>query len=289
MLGQSRGRLRPRGRHLDFGRLVAIGLTLVGLVAVLIPLVYAVLGSLMTPAEYSEIPPHLIPRVLTLENYERVIAAGRLPRALLNTTIVAGLSVGSVLASGSLAGYVFARKTFLGKEKVFLFILMSMMVPASMLLIPLYLRFSSLGLINTYVGLVLPGAISAFAIFFCRVFVQGISRDIFDAATIDGASDFRTYRVIVLPLIQPALAALGVLMLTSSINDLLWPLVIVSKPEMSTLALALLQYSQSGEGSIPFTETLAAGILGSLPLLVGFVILQRQFVRGFATAGFVST
>jgi len=269
------------------GRLVAIGFLAAVLVWIAAPIVYGVLRSFMTEAEARELPVHLIPRKFTIENFIDVLDAGNLPRAFLNSVIVAALQVVLVLLTGSLAGYVFARKTFLGKDAVFLFVLVTTMVPFSMLLIPLYLTFTQLGLSNTYIGVVLPGAVSAFSIFLCRQYILGIPQELFDAATIDGATDVQVYTSLVLPLIRPLLAALSIFVLVDSVNSLLWPLVLLDRPDMLTLTLVLLSYAQGGLIGPDVTVVLAAAVLASLPLVVAFIFLQRQFTRGLAlTSGF---
>lgn len=275
------------GRLPGIGRLVVIGFVVGAVLAVVAPIAYAVLRSLMTEAEAREVPVHLVPRTFTVENFATILDTGNLPRAFLNSSIVAGLQVALVLFTGSLAGYVFARKTFPGKDAVFLFVLVTAMVPFSMLLIPLYLTFTDIGLANSYLGLVLPGAISAFAIFLCRQYILGLPSELFDAATIDGASDVQVYTKVVLPLIRPLLGALAIFVLVDSVNSLLWPLVILDRPEMLTLTLVLLSYAQGGLIGPDMTVVLAAAILASLPLVAAFLILQRQFTRGLAlTSGF---
>jgi len=280
---------------------IAVGMTVVGLIAVLIPLIWAVLGSLKTEAEFREIPVHLIPRNPTLEAYAAVLglesvldgdkgpgvlaAGGRLPRSLLNSTIVTTIEVLSVVTTSSLAGYVFARKRFWGKEAVFLFVLASMMVPFSMLLIPLYLLFVDLGLNNNYVGVILPTAISPYGIFLCRQFIRGIPQELFDSAMIDGASDVQIYLKLVLPLTRPVLSALAIFAMIASLNSLLWPLVVLADAELFTLPLALATYIRQGEAII-FTQILAAAVLGSLPMVVAFLVFQRNFVQGISLTGF---
>ena len=189
-----------------------------------------------------------------------------------------------VLLTSSLAGYVFARKHFLGKDALFLFVLASTMVPFTMLLIPLYLTFIDVRFSNNYLAIALPTMMSAYGIFLCRQFIRGIPRDLFDAAVIDGASDVAIYRDLVLPLSRPVLAALAIFTLIVSSNSLIWPLVIVSDAELFTLPLVLASYARQGEATV-FTETLAAAIIGSIPLVVAFLILQRSFVKGISLTG----
>jgi multiple sugar transport system permease protein len=267
-----------------FGRLLVIAILIVGIGAILIPLLWAVLGSLKSEAEYRDIPVHLLPRNVTFEAYQTVIGDGRLPRGFLNSAIVAALEVGSVLLTSSLAGYVFARKMFWGRTAVFMFVLSSTMVPFTMLLIPLYLMFTQLHFSNNYLSVVAPTAVSAYGIFLCRQFIRGIPRDLFDAAMVDGASDLQIYRRVVLPLATPVLSALAIFTLIGSLNSLLWPLVILDDRDLYTLPLVLASYARQGE-SIIFTQILAAAVIGALPLVVAFIVLQRNFVKGISLTG----
>ena len=153
-----------------------------------------------------------------------------------------------------------------------------------MLLIPLYLQFVDIGFTNNYLAIALPTAVSAYGIFLCRQFIRGIPRDLFDAAMIDGASDVAVYREIVLPIARPVLSALAIFTLIVSFNSLLWPLVIVNDADLFTLPLVLASYARQGE-AIVFTEILAAGVIGSVPLVVAFLVLQRNFVKGISLTG----
>lgn len=276
---------RPAGSgRPGWGRVVVLVVTVAVMVAVLVPLVWAVVGSLRTEVDYRRIPPALIPGELTLDAYRSVLTDGDLPRGFLNSIVVATIEVISVLLTSSLAGYVFARKMFWGKDALFLLVLASTMVPFTMLLIPLYLLFLDIGFSNNYLAIALPTAVSAYGIFLCRQFIRGIPRDLFDAAVIDGAGDLQVYREIVLPLARPVLSALAIFTLILSFNSLLWPLVIVSDAKLFTLPLVLAQYARQGESMI-FTQALAAAVIGSIPLVVAFLVLQRNFVKGISLTG----
>jgi multiple sugar transport system permease protein len=273
-----------RSRWPGWGRVIVLSLIGLLLVAVLTPLVWAIVGSVKSEAEYRAIPIQVLPSAISLEAYQAVLSDGDLPRGFVNSLIVSGLEVAGVLLTSSLAGYVFARKSFLGKDALFLFVLASTMVPFTMLLIPLYLMFIDVRFSNNYLAIALPTMMSAYGIFLCRQFIRGIPRDLFDAAVIDGASDVAIYRDVVLPLSRPVLAALAIFTLIVSSNSLIWPLVIVSDAELFTLPLVLASYARQGEATV-FTETLAAAVIGSIPLVVAFLILQRSFVKGISLTG----
>lgn len=276
---------RAAGRRWPgWGRILTLAVTAIGGLIILAPILWALSGSLRTEADYRQLPIAILPRAISFDAYATVLGDGALPRGFLNSLIVAAIEVTAVLLTSSLAGYVFARKLFWGKDALFLFVLASTMVPFTMLLIPLYLQFIDIGFTDNYVAIALPTAVSAYGIFLCRQFIRGIPRDLFDAAMIDGAGDLAVYRQIVLPLAKPVLSALAIFTLIVSFNSLLWPLVIVNDTDLFTLPLVLASYARQGE-AIVFTEILAAGIVGSVPLIVAFLVLQRNFVKGISLTG----
>lgn len=275
---------RAAGGRIGWGRILTLALTIGAVILVLIPIVWAVLGSLKTETDYRQLPISILPRQISFDAFSKVLGDGDLPRGFLNSVIVATIEVIAVLLTSALAGYVFARKMFWGKDALFLFVLASTMVPFTMLLIPLYLQFIDLGFTDNYVAIALPTAVSAYGIFLCRQFIRGIPRDLFDAAMIDGAGDLTTFREVVLPLARPVLSALAIFTLIVSFNSLLWPLVIVNDADLFTLPLVLASYARQGE-AIVFTEILAAGVIGSVPLVVAFLVLQRNFVKGISLTG----
>ena len=276
---------RPVGRRRPgWGRLLTIAVTLIGLGIIIVPLLWTISGSLKSESEYLNLSVSLLPREPTLEAYQKVLSDGDLPRSFINSAIVAALEVTAVLLTSSLAGYIFARKMFFGKDALFLFVLASTMVPFTMLLIPLYLMYVDIGLTDNYIGVILPTAVSAYGIFLCRMFIRGIPRDLFDAAEIDGASDLQIYRQVVLPLSRPVLSALAIFTLILSFNSLLWPLVVLTNQELFTMPIVLAGYARTGEG-IRFTEILAAAVIASIPLVVAFLVLQRNFVKGISLTG----
>jgi multiple sugar transport system permease protein len=153
-----------------------------------------------------------------------------------------------------------------------------------MLLIPLYIQFVDLGFTNNLIAVMLPTAVSAYGIFLCRQFIRGIPRDLFDAAAIDGASDTMVLREIVLPIAKPVLSALAIFTVIASFNSLLWPLVILSDAGLFTLPIVLASYARQGE-SIIWTQILAAAIIGAIPMVVAFLVLRRNFVKGISLTG----
>jgi ABC-type glycerol-3-phosphate transport system permease component len=204
-----------------------------------------------------------------------------------NTAIILVLKGGITLVFCPLAGFAFAKYRFPGKNFLFGFILLTLMLPTLVLVIPLLLEMSVLGWVNTYQGLVLPGAIDAFSIFWMRQVIAGIPDELLEAGRLDGCSALGLYRRIVLPVIRPGLAALAVLTFLNVYNDFLWPVVVVNDESKFTLQVVLSNLSQAiasaqvdlNPASI-WGQLLAATTVASIPVVILFVLLQRHFVRG---------
>ncbi len=261
-------------------------MALLALISVLMvwPFLWLILSSFKPSIEIVAIPVHLIPRDWTLSAYQMVWSRTNLPRAYANSIGVSTAIVATVLFTSSLGGFVFARLDFPGRKILFYFILATTMVPFVTLLIPLYLVMLRLKLLNTYAALWLPGAVSSFGIFLCRQFIYGIPQELYDAAKIDGASDFAIYWRIILPLIKPVLSALAIFTFLGSFNSYLWPLVVLNNKDLYTLPLILVQVSQTFGGT-NYQGVLAGSVLACLPSLMVYLIFQRNFVRGIALSG----
>jgi multiple sugar transport system permease protein len=189
-----------------------------------------------------------------------------------------------VLFTSSLAGFVFAKYRFWGKDFFFTMILATLMIPFQVLMIPAYLILVRLGLIDSLGGLIVPGATSAFGIFLMRQFVESIPTELIDAARIDGASEFGIYGRIILPQMGAALATLGIFQFMGTWNDYLWPLIVITTTEKRTLPIMLSWYnSQHGAR---FDLTMAASVLVIIPVLIAYFLFQRWIVRGIALTGF---
>ena len=200
--------------------LVAIGAFM------LLPFYWMVSASLMTSQEIIRTPPPLLPAVPQWGNYVRITEVVDLGRAYLNSLIVTSLTVVGILFTSSLAGFAFAKYQFPGKNILFILILATMMIPFFVILITVFYVVKQFGWINNYAGLIVPGIVSAYGIFLMRQFILGIPDELLDAARIDGASEFRIYWWLIIPLSAPALITLGVFNLVTVWNSFLWPLLI---------------------------------------------------------------
>ncbi len=269
-----------RSRTGGLGGYVALSL---GAVIMLAPLVWMVLASFKSLPEILTYPPTILPRTLKTDNYVTVVTQSNYPRYFLNSTIVAIVSMTSILITSSLAGYAFAKFRFPGRNVLFVLVLATLMIPFQVRVIPLYVLASDLGLLNTYGGLVLPSLVDAFGIFLMRQFIQSIPSDLMDAARADGASEPRIFLSIILPLVRPALSALAIFTLIVSWESFLWPLLVASSSDLYTLPLGLGQFA--GRFLTRVDLQMAASTLTVLPLLIIFLVMQRRFIEGIATTG----
>ncbi len=259
-------------------RAVLYALLLLGAAISLLPMVWMVSASLMPAGAANTYPPRLLPESVTFEHYRALFTRLDLGRYLLNSTFVAVLVSGISLFINSMAGYAFAKLRFRGRDRVFRLLSMGLVIPVQVAMLPLFLLMRELGLINTYWGVIIPGMASIFGIFLVRQYAFSIPDELLDAARVDGASEFRIYRSIVLPVIRPILATLAIWTFLSTWNDFMWPLIVLSDDSMFTLPVALANLS--GE-RVQDTELMMAGaVLTVLPVMLVFLVLQRYYVEG---------
>lgn len=251
----------------------------------LLPFVWMVFGSFKTGSEIRKVPPTFYPQEFTLENYETILNDKDLPLGLFyrNSAVIALANVAQVLFTSSLFGYIFAKFDFRGKSLFFWFILATMMIPHQVTMIPGYLILAKLGLINKLWGLIIPAAIDAFGIFLFRQFCYSIPNELIDAARVDGASEFRIYRSVVLYQLGPALATFGMLTFMFNWNAYLWPLIVLTEQNVRTLPIILSWFSNQHTQQLHLT--MAASVLVILPVLFIFILTQRWIVKGITLTG----
>jgi len=201
-----------------------------------------------------------------------------------NSVLFAGGVTLFALVFDSLAAYALARIDFRGRRVLLVAIIATLMIPFQATLVPVYQLVSNLGWVNTFAGLIAPRAADAFGIFFLRQFFLAIPRELDSAARIDGAGEFRIYRSIVLPNAIPALMTLGVFIFVNNWNDLLWPLVFTTEQSMGTLTSGLTLLTGPG-GIIPYGVMMAGSLVAVVPLVIGFLFVQRRFIESIATTG----
>ncbi|MCJ7660791.1 MAG: carbohydrate ABC transporter permease [Anaerolineales bacterium] len=251
----------------------------------ILPFVWMVLGSFKTGREIRQVPPTFFPEDFTLDNYRTILADEDLPLSLFyrNSAIIAVVNVIQVLFTSALFGYIFAKFDFPGKKVIFWFIMATMMIPFQVTMIPGYLILARLNLINKLWGLIIPAALDAFGIFLFRQFALSIPNELIDAARVDGASEFRIFRSIVLYQLGPALATFGMLTFMFNWNAYLWPLIVLTEQRVRTLPIILTWYSNQHSQQLHLT--LAASVLVILPVLFLFILSQRWIVKGITLTG----
>lgn len=229
-------------------------------------------------------PPSLWPSQPTLDNFRQVWEAVPFGRYFFNSVLVAGVSVALNLILASLAAFALARMRFKGRDGLFVAILATMMIPLPVILIPLFVLSQRLGLLNSYAGLILPTAVSAFGIFLMRQAFLAIPREIEEAAVIDGASPWQVFWQVMLPLTKPSLATLAIFVFVGSWGDFLWPLIVLKDPDLYTLPVGISYLA--GTFSANWRLIAAGSVLSILPIVLVFIGLQRFFIGG-QTAGAV--
>ncbi|NUS04039.1 MAG: carbohydrate ABC transporter permease [Nonomuraea sp.] len=259
-------------------------LTLLAL-AFLYPIWWAVSSSLKPAAEIITNP--LSVGELTLDNYRAMFADVPIGTGFANTALVLVVKGAMTMFFCPLAGYAFAKYDFPGRNALFGVVMLTLMLPTLVLVIPLLLEMSTLGWVNTYQALILPGSVDAFSIFWMRQTIAAIPDELIDAGRVDGAGEFGIFAKVVLPVIRPGLAALAVLTTMNVYNDFVWPVVAVNDTAHQTLQVVLSTLAQNVTGNrvgadfaTVWGELLAAGSIALLPLLVIFVLLQRHFING---------
>jgi multiple sugar transport system permease protein len=246
-----------------------------------LPLLWLTVSSFMTNAQINRFPPTIVPDSLHLDGYRYVFETGRFGRWFLNSTIVATVTVFSNLVFCSLAGYAFARMRFRGSRTLLALMLATLVIPFQLTMIPTFLLFKHLGLIDSLGALILPSLVTPFGVFLLRQFFVSLPREIEEAAWIDGCSRLAILGKVVLPLARPALATVAVLTLLSVWNDLTWPLIAINSDNHYTVQLGLATYQ--GAHRTEWSAVMAGNLLVTLPIVTAFLLAQRTFIRSLTS------
>jgi multiple sugar transport system permease protein len=258
-------------------------LLILGAIITIAPFIWMAVTSIKPEAEVFALPPTLIPKAPTLAAYHALFTKVNFARTLLNSTIITiSFTLINVFVC-SLAGYAFAKIKFIGRDKIFLLFLATIMIPSQVTMIPSFMVLRNLGLLNSYLGLILPGSASIFGIFLVRQFMLSVPNDLIDAARIDGCNEFLIYRLIILPLLRPVLATIAIFAFMGAWNDFLWPLIVMTSEKMYTLPVALAMLN--GEHNTEWALLMAGAMVVTLPVLIVFFSLQRYFIEGIAHSG----
>jgi multiple sugar transport system permease protein len=281
---------RPPVRELDdsraAGRRTTARLTLPTLltltaIVTIVPFAAMVLVAFAPPSGQT-FPGALNPAHFTLQNFRNVLSSSDIPRWTVNSLLYSLVSVACVLLFASMAGYAFAKKKFPGREVMFWAFLATLMVPFQATLIPSYILVAKLDWVDSYWGLIVPTLANSQAVFLMRQFIMQLPDELFEAAEIDGAPEWRIFTMIVLPLIRPVLATLGIFVFLWHWNDFLWPLVIGQSGKMQTLTVGLA--TLQGQ-AVPINQVMAGATITVVPSLLVFGLLQRYLTDSIAMSG----
>jgi multiple sugar transport system permease protein/sn-glycerol 3-phosphate transport system permease protein len=254
-----------------------VALALFGGVIFLAPVLYSIWMSFQTAQAY-----YTGELEFTLNNYTVAVSQYNFARYLLNSVIVSGLVTILGLTVATLAAFAFARYTFRGGNLLFGATVATLMIPSHISLIPNYLTLAKAGLLDSYAGLILPAISNGFAAFFLRQYIRGIPRALDEAAYMDGATPLKVLWRVIVPIARPAIFSMGLYIFLNEWNNYIWPLVAVGKEDLYTLqiGLARLYRINPGEGLIDWPLVMAASTITILPVLLGFLLVERHLVRG---------
>lgn len=273
--------LRDRSHPVKPTPVGAIGILIVLIVlslAALVPLYWMFATSFTPSAMTVKFPPELIPSDPTLDNYRAVLRQPNFWRWVINSTVQAVAVTAVIVATASMAGYALAKLPFRGSKLLFWLFILSMMLPFEAILVPLFLVVTRLGMVDTYAGLLLPLMAAPFAIFLMKQFIQTLPTELIDAARVDGASEPRIFWDVVIPLVRPGLAFLGIITFVAQWNLFVWPLVVTRSSEMRTLQVGLVLIRE--QEPLFFGLQMAAAVMAAIPVVVVFFAFQRYFLRG---------
>jgi multiple sugar transport system permease protein len=249
----------------------------------LIPIAWAIDTALKPNAETTKVPVTWLIENPTLDSFRAVLEQGDMVNWLATSFITSAAITFLTVLTASMAAYTLSRMRFRGQKYVFVLILAGIMIPGQVLIVPQFREMELLGLLNTYWAVILPQVPAAIAVFIFKQFFDGIPRELEDAARTDGASPWLVYRRIIVPLSRPAIAAVSIFTFIWSWNNLLWPLLVLTNPDLMTVPVGLA--TVQGSYGIRYADIMASAVIGGLPLLAVFLLFQRHIVEGIAGTG----
>ncbi|MFD0678603.1 MULTISPECIES: carbohydrate ABC transporter permease [unclassified Paenibacillus] len=248
-------------------------------IAFIFPLYWMLTGSFKSQVSIWAIPPEWFPSKFRLFNYEHIFSTTPAPLWMFNSVFTSLVTVIFIVIFSAMAGYAYAKKKFPGNTMLFFVVIATMMMPTQVTLVPLYILCRELGLIDSYLGVILPAIAFPFGVFIVRQFAKSIPDEIVESARIDGAGEIRLFVRIILPLLLPALGALSIFAFMHTWNDYLWQLIILQSKEKLTLPLGISTITYS-ENNVNYGYAMAGASLAAVPMIVFFLLLQRSFIKG---------
>lgn len=266
-------------RFKNFPRLFLYITLIITAIIFLIPFYWMLTSSIKPHQDILTIPIQLTPQNPTLENYHLLLSETLFLRSLFNTVFVAGINILVQVILCAMAGFAFAKYQFAGQRILFVLVLGSVMIPVTVQLVPNYLIMARLGWLDTWLPLIVPTAANAFGVFWMRQYMYSLPDEVLDAARLDGASEFGLFWRMVIPLSRPALIAFALFVFTTSWNEFLLPLVYLRSPELYTVQLTISNLFRTNFQQ-NFHLLMSASTLSILPMLLLFIVAQRQFIAG---------
>jgi multiple sugar transport system permease protein len=265
------------------GRFVTLAAALLLAVVWVLPLAWALATSFKPEGEATRTPLHWLGSHFTFDAYRKVWEAGDIGRWMFNTAYISVMTTVLTVLLCAMAAYGFSRTEFRGRKVLYAVVLGGIMVPPQVLMAPLFAEMVQLGLVDTYWGVILPQVAVPAMVFILVKFFDGVPRELEEAAFVDGAGRWRVFWTIVMPLSRPVLAAVGIFTFISTWNNFLWPFLVTTDPNGMTLPVGLVNVQTSY--GLRYEQMMASVVIAGLPLLVVFVLFQRQIVRGVAHTG----
>ncbi len=274
----------PRGlRRLDLASLLLYLLLLIGALIMIFPVLWMGMSTFKAEAEISAYPPSFLPKSFTLESLIKAWTKINFSRYFMNSLLITCIATPLSVLTSAYLGFVWNKYEFRFKEPMFYVIIATMMIPGPMLLIPHYQVVLWANLLNTYAAVILPAVVTPYGIFLMRQFMHGVPNELLDAGRIDGASEPRLFVQVALPLVPSALAAMGIIQFLGNWDNLLWPLVVLTNTAKFTLAVGLATFAAEYERN--FAAQNAGAFIAVFPVVIAFLLFQRQIIRGIALTG----
>ena len=253
-------------------------------ITMLVPFIWMILTAFKTVTEATSVDPFVIfPKVWRTDSFKEVIRNMNFFVLYKNTLLMIFFRVLCAVLTATMAGYAFGRLHFKGRDFCFSLVLLQMMVPAQIFISPQYIMVSKMGMLNTIFGLVFPGMVTAFGTFLLRQGYMGLPNDLEEAARLDGCNIGQTFLYIMAPLTRSSMVALGIFTAVFAFKDLMWPMIVNTDKDMLVLSSALAK--MQGQYASKFPELMAASLIACIPMIVLYVIFQKQFIEGIATSG----
>lgn len=274
---------RPYRRRSSVARIITLVVLVILAIIWILPILWAIDTSLKPEGETTAVPVSWFASHFTLDAYITTFATTNLPRWYFNSFLTSAIISIVTVILASMAAFAFSRVPFKGRSILFWIILAGIMVPIQILIVPLFTQMQSLGLVDTYWGIMLPQFASPIAVFIFKQYFDGIPRELEEAAIMDGASRWRVYWQIWMPLARPAIAAVAIFAFVISWNNFLWPFIVISGNNMMTVPVGLSTVQTSF--GVRYAQIMASAVLGGIPVLIVFLFFQRQIVQGIAGTG----